>query len=145
MIAYVRMIDGWLVFCQLVPFTEVILLTAQDCYRDEEVEDNRSNLETETNKPGTGNLFQVVENCKTSKVDAFKDHNVFGDNNAYNEVPFNRKLQCLKSLGALKKSIQCHDNVVFLPLKLSEKRILPMTVFTFSFVYFGLAAAFYLI
>ena len=34
--AYVRMIDVWLVFCQLVPFAEVILLTAQEYYRDEE-------------------------------------------------------------------------------------------------------------
>ena len=28
--AYIRMIDVWLVFCQLVPFAEVILLTAQE-------------------------------------------------------------------------------------------------------------------
>ena len=34
--AYVRMIDVWLVFCQLVPFAEVILLTAQEYYRDGE-------------------------------------------------------------------------------------------------------------
>jgi len=120
--AYVRMIDVWLVFCQLVPFTEVILLTAQDCYRDEEVEENSTNLETEKNKPGTGTHIQVVENCKTSKVDAFKDDKVFGDNNAYDEVSSNKKLHCLKTL---------------------EKRILPMTVFTFSLLYFGLAAAFY--
>ena len=33
--AYVRMIDVWLVFCQLVPFSEVILLTSQEYYRND--------------------------------------------------------------------------------------------------------------
>ena len=36
--AYVRMIDVWLVFCQLVPFAEVILITALECYRDRDAE-----------------------------------------------------------------------------------------------------------
>ena len=36
--AYVRMIDVWLVFCQLVPFAEVILITALESYRDRDGE-----------------------------------------------------------------------------------------------------------
>ena len=32
--AYIKMIDIWLVFCQLVPFSEVVLLTATEFYRD---------------------------------------------------------------------------------------------------------------
>ena len=36
--AYVRIIDVWLVFCQLVPIAEVILITALECYRDRDGE-----------------------------------------------------------------------------------------------------------
>ena len=31
-----KMIDYWLIFCQLVPFSQVVLLTAIECLRDEE-------------------------------------------------------------------------------------------------------------
>jgi len=34
--AYVKMVDIWLIFCQLVPFVEVLLHTFMDCMRDEE-------------------------------------------------------------------------------------------------------------
>ena len=35
--AYAKWIDVWLIFSQLVPFTEVILLTLKEAYRQEEV------------------------------------------------------------------------------------------------------------
>ena len=31
----IKMIDVWLVLCQMVPFVEVVLLTAMECQRDE--------------------------------------------------------------------------------------------------------------
>ena len=34
--AYVKMIDIWLIFSQLVPFTEVLLHTFMDCMREEQ-------------------------------------------------------------------------------------------------------------
>ena len=34
--AYVKMIDIWLIFSQLIPFTEVLLHTFMDCMREEE-------------------------------------------------------------------------------------------------------------
>ena len=37
--AYVKMIDIWLVFCQLVPFTEVVLLTAMEYIREDGEQD----------------------------------------------------------------------------------------------------------
>ena len=37
--AYVKMIDIWLVFCQLVPFTEVVLLTAMEYIREDQEQD----------------------------------------------------------------------------------------------------------
>merc|ERR1719500_2331416 len=35
--SYPKMIDSWLIFCQLVPFVEVVLLTAMEFLRDEDV------------------------------------------------------------------------------------------------------------
>ena len=32
----IKMIDCWLIFCQLVPFAEVVLLTAMECQRENE-------------------------------------------------------------------------------------------------------------
>ena len=64
-VAYIRMIDVWLVFCQLVPFVEVILLTAQDCYRVEEQED--LDVRSEKDKFGTA-LIQVAEGVKFSNL-----------------------------------------------------------------------------
>ena len=32
----IKMIDIWLVLCQMVPFVEVVLLTAMEYYREEE-------------------------------------------------------------------------------------------------------------
>ena len=34
--AYIKFVDIWLVFCQLVPFAEVMLLTALEYFRKEE-------------------------------------------------------------------------------------------------------------
>ena len=34
--AYVKMVDIWLIFSQMVPFTEVLLHTFMDCMREEE-------------------------------------------------------------------------------------------------------------
>ena len=37
--AYIKMEDIWLVFCQLVPFSEVILLTAMEYQREDNTND----------------------------------------------------------------------------------------------------------
>ena len=37
--AYAKWIDIWLIFCQLVPFIEVVILTAKEAYREEQKED----------------------------------------------------------------------------------------------------------
>ena len=45
--AYIKMVDIWLVFCQLVPFAEIILLTAIEYYREDMNEANfQTSLET---------------------------------------------------------------------------------------------------
>ena len=47
--AYIKMVDIWLVFCQLVPFTEVILLTAMEYHR-EDVSDGNVGTSLEADK-----------------------------------------------------------------------------------------------
>ena len=74
--AYIRMIDIWLVFCQLVPFVEVILLTAQEYCR---VEDPKEE-EDDAPKPGDQDVGQAalvqvaVKNVLAAK-EAAEDNN----------------------------------------------------------------------
>ena len=42
-----KMIDYWLILCQLVPFAQVVLLTAMEYLREEEQEKEEDNEETE--------------------------------------------------------------------------------------------------
>ena len=61
--AYVKMIDIWLVFCQLVPFAEVVLLTAIEYKKyDGKEEINSTNLQ----------LYKKVKN-KQKKINGSKD------------------------------------------------------------------------
>ena len=52
--AYAKWIDIWLIFCQLVPFTEVLFITVKEAYREEE-EDKEEN----TQDPMTSQLWAV--------------------------------------------------------------------------------------
>ena len=45
--SYTKLVDYWLIFCQLVPFAEVILLTAREYIRDKE-EDEKKEASTQT-------------------------------------------------------------------------------------------------
>ena len=42
----IRMIDCWLILCQLVPFTQVVLLTAMEYLKEEEEEKEENKVET---------------------------------------------------------------------------------------------------
>ena len=89
--AYIRMIDVWLVFCQLVPFAEVILLTAQEYHRIEDPKENQAGMvfvESEKNTVGPGTL---VEDNGAAAVGETKC-----------DTSPKRMLQWLRALGALK-------------------------------------------
>ena len=59
--AYVKMIDIWLIFSQLVPFTEVLLHTFMDCMREEQ--------DREVNHHGRAvNIGETKENGQTEKL-----------------------------------------------------------------------------
>ena len=92
--AYIRMIDVWLVFCQLVPFVEVILLTAQECYRVEEQEGQ--DVGANKKKVGTGHT-EVVPGAKLVQE---KNIDIAIPSEGPEDSP-KRKLQQLKNLGIL--------------------------------------------
>ena len=57
--AYAKWIDVWLIFSQLVPFTEVILLTLKEAYRQEETngeENNGGERKRKTYQPSNQSL-----------------------------------------------------------------------------------------
>ena len=96
--AYIRMIDVWLVFCQLVPFAEVILITAQEYYRDEE--DTVSD-KVEENKPVSG-IF--VKNSETDEPVELDGEKVLGGNKAsiageQHGMSPSKKIATLKIIG----------------------------------------------
>ena len=76
--AYIRMIDVWLVFCQLVPFVEVILLTAQEYYRVDDPKEDQEDADLP--KPGNQDIGQAalvqvaVKNVLAAK-EAAEDNN----------------------------------------------------------------------
>ena len=46
----IKMIDMWLILCQLVPFAQVVLLTAMEYLREEEQEVEKQDKETQVSK-----------------------------------------------------------------------------------------------
>ena len=63
--AYIRMIDIWLVFCQLVPFVEVILLTAQEYYRVEDPKEEKDYAPKPGNHQDPGQLDRQKRRSST--------------------------------------------------------------------------------
>merc|ERR1711899_506516 len=53
----IKMIDIWLILCQLVPFVQVVLLTAMEYLRNEEQEENQclEREESQSKEPTTEN------------------------------------------------------------------------------------------
>ena len=68
-ISDIKMIDVWLIFCQIYPFFEVVLLTAMEYKREPENDDNSKTLlvkylsvedESEEAKPCLGKLHGIM-------------------------------------------------------------------------------------
>ena len=114
-----KMIDYWLILCQLVPFAQVVLLTAMEYLREGEVEskDSGTQYETdneETNRPGTKEAWDIPQK-KTRFM-----------------VPM------LLVIGKLHFP-QTTEDPPFSP----ETKLLPLAVLVIFIVYFGVAANFY--
>ena len=75
----IRMIDVWLILSQLLPFIEVVLLTAMEYFRETEMDENKENTEKETSRKerynryiiglkfvGEQRLFDILPNAKAT-------------------------------------------------------------------------------
>ena len=68
------MIDYWLILCQLVPFAEVVILTAREYLREEEQEKEKVKKETEEiisdeeNGPKTKKAWKLLQEKRSNKV-----------------------------------------------------------------------------
>ena len=121
-----KMIDYWLILCQLVPFAEVVLLTAMEYQREDkdEKEEIGNNKEASNDEEDEGPVPPEV--CQAWKA------------------PQKRKRFCLdlKIIGIF---TFCNFLLLiqFLTTYVSEKRVLPVLVVVAFIVYFSIAALSY--
>ena len=67
----IKMIDSWLILCQLVPFAQVVLLTIREYLREEEQEENftlEKDQATEVTQDTTKVKVQDQDNTKTREA-----------------------------------------------------------------------------
>ena len=89
----IKMIDIWLVLCQMVPFAEVILLTAMEYKR----EDKKKKKGKKPKKKGKG---EKSKNSKTTSMAvAPMEKNVFIDEIRTGPLGFDWSVPSLKTLG----------------------------------------------
>ena len=69
----IKMIDIWLILCQLVPFAQVILLTAMEYFRGEEKEENEMEKKPQDLDSATGKESRPDE--KGDELNAINEPN----------------------------------------------------------------------
>ena len=110
----IKMIDIWLVFCQLVPFTEVVLLTAMEYCRYCDTEDGYSSMRLQIDEVQESQEKKISQRCWLSQ---------------------------LKTIGQYKICIKILKFVAF--TFSSERKVLPSVVLATLFIYFLTATMFY--
>ena len=110
----IKMIDIWLVFCQLVPFTEVVLLTAMEYCRYCDTEDEYSSMGQKIDETQESQERKISQRCWLSQ---------------------------LKTIGLYKICIKILKFVAF--TFSSERKVLPSVVLASFFIYFLTATMFY--
>ena len=129
----IKLIDVWLVLCQMMPFAEVVLLTAMEYHRKDGHEEDGS---------------EVRDILIGSKVVQMSSEDSIEDDFKENPIP-GCCTPSLKTLGDLhlNRNLECtHDkHVVYCILIhfLSEKKVLPSLVLISFIVYFANALMFY--
>ena len=114
----IKMIDLWLVFCQMIPFAEVVLLTAMEYQRTVEEDHNlEESLKVEVISIHAGEANEKEANfCK--------------------QINFTLLISTLKAMGELKKITFERQQIIFIP----EKRLLPALMLGTAVAYFGVAS-----
>ena len=110
----IKMIDIWLVFCQLVPFTEVVLLTAMEYCRYCDTEDGYSSMRQKIDEVQESQEKKISQRCWLFQ---------------------------LKTIGQYKICIKILKFVAF--TFSSERKVLPSVVLATLFIYFLTATMFY--
>ena len=107
--ANLKMIDVWLVFCQLIPFTEVILLTVKEYKRKEAA--------TGEEESGTNRLFNQNEAPRVVELELHEEDNI---NTKTSQDKTNHKITMEKTVEAWKVK---EDNIQWVEI-IGEKHIL---------------------
>ena len=110
----IKMIDIWLIFCQLVPFTEVVLLTAMEYCRYCDTEDGYCSMVQKIDEVQETQKRKISQRCW---------------------------LSLLKTIGQYKICIKILKFVAF--TFSSERKVLPSMVLASLFIYFFTATMFY--
>ena len=119
--AYIKFVDIWLVFCQLVPFAEVILLTAMEFFRKEA----DGKVIKDSNHKGLIHVHSNAEN-----------------NDEKEEATEESTLPLLKMLGTLYEHF---SEITSKNMFCSEKRVLPVAVSLFISAYATTAFVIYFV
>ena len=142
-----KMIDMWLILCQLVPFIEVILVTAIEFYNVDktETEDNDNDMDLVL-----ADLYARKNGKSVTMEKKIPENNYVGE-----EKSGNKATLCTKSYeqGIIvphlpfigKKVFTDKSTILFenLYLSISEQKVVPAAVVFLALVYFAVAASFY--
>ena len=126
-----KMIDYWLILCQLVPFAQLVLLTAMEYIRGEE--DQKENQTPE--KDDIQGTVQTEDNSHVELEDGIEPKEAWTI--TQKKLAEASPLTMLMTIGKAYKYLILNQSV------LSEKKVVPMIVLFASIVYFAIAASFY--
>ena len=136
--AYVKMVDVWLIFGQLVPFAEVVILTAMEYHREGDGSGEEEEPVTHTiNHHGAPRVIQLdlYEGEGTSKVSQDEaSHDAERIEHGTKDA-----LYVLKTLG----NTYLYSLIFTITIFISEKKVLPSLVVIFTFGYILLSVMFY--
>ena len=153
----IKMIDIWLVLCQMVPFAEVVLLTAMEYHRKDKTKE-KDRKKRGKKKSKKNRLSQSVSITIVSEADN-QDHRKDDDLEQRGEPSLQISLKdneeddsarrcCQRRwIPDLKTVGRCFSLLVMpeyiLMIILSEKKVLPCLVLASYIVYFAIALNFY--
>ena len=126
-----KMIDYWLILCQLVPFAQVVLLTGKEYLNEDQLENKEDKEESQYNQESI-----IPLKCEDGQQEPKE---VWNDpQEKRNKVTI---VQMLPIMGKLPPHVDLilNSSTFFLP----EKRVLPFAVLVSFVVYFAIAAFFY--
>ena len=153
----IKMIDIWLVLCQMVPFAEVVLLTAMEYHRKDGTE-KKAKKKKGKKKSKKNKLSKSVSTIIVSETDNL-DHRKDDDFEQRGEPSLQISLKdneeddsarrcCQRCwIPDLKTVGRCFSLLVILKyilmIILSEKKVLPSVVLASYIVYFAIALSFF--